>query len=94
MVRKHYYHRDLQGSFSMKAVLPTVAPDMDYADLDEVQDGGSAQAAYLEAIHPETDEDRRDDLAAKLLVYCERDTLAMIKVEEALAGDAPEMSEA
>ena len=92
VVRRHYYHRDLQGSFSMKAVLPTVAPDMDYADLDEVQDGGSAQAAYLEAIHPETDEDRRDDLAAKLLVYCERDTLAMIKVEEALAGDAPEMS--
>jgi len=94
VVRKHYYHRDLQGSFSMKAVLPTVAPDLDYADLEEVQDGDGAQAAYLEAIRPETTEDRRDDLAAKLLVYCERDTLGMIKVEEALAGDAQEMSEA
>ncbi len=94
VVRKHYYHRELQGSFSMKAVLPTVAPEMDYADLDEVQDGDGAQAAYLEAIHPETTEDRRDDLGAKLLVYCERDTLAMIKVEEALAGAAPEVSEA
>ena len=62
--------------------------------LDEVQDGDDAQAAYLEAVHPETTEDRRDDLGAKLLVYCERDTLAMIKVEEALAGGVPEMSEA
>jgi hypothetical protein len=89
VVRAHYYHRDLQGSFSMKAVLPTVAPDMDYSKLDEVQDGGGAQLAYLEAIHPETGEARRDELATRLLAYCERDTLAMIKVEEALARRAP-----
>jgi hypothetical protein len=94
VVRNHYYHRDLFGSFSMKAVLPTVAPDMDYSGLDEVQDGGGAQMAYLEAIRPETTEARREALRAKLLAYCERDTLAMIEVERALARGAPEMSPA
>ena len=24
--RNHYYHRDMRGSWSIKAVLPTVAP--------------------------------------------------------------------
>jgi hypothetical protein len=94
VVRAHYYHRDLQGSFSMKAVLPKVAPAMDYAGLDEVQDGGGAQAAYLAAIDPATTAGRRDELGAKLLDYCERDTLAMIEVEKALLGGAPEMSPA
>jgi hypothetical protein len=88
LVRAHYYHRDLNGSFSMKDVLPTVAPDLDYADLHEVHDGGDAQRAYLEAIDPDTTELRKDELATNLLAYCERDTLAMIRVEEALAGVA------
>jgi predicted RecB family nuclease len=79
VVRNHYYHRDMFGSFSMKAVLPTVAPEMDYSGLDEVQDGGAAQLAYLEAIQPETTEVRREALRAKLLAYCERDTLAMTR---------------
>jgi len=83
VVRQHYYHRDLQGSFSMKAVLPTVAPGMDYAGLDEVQDGDAAQMAYLEAIAIEA---RREELRARLLAYCERDTLAMVEVEKALSG--------
>ena len=91
IVRKHYYHRDLFGSFSMKAVLPTVALKMDYAELDEVQDGEAAQMAYLEAIQLETAEARRQALRAKLLAYCERDTLAMIEVEKALARGASEM---
>lgn len=88
LVRAHYYHRDLNGSFSMKHVLPTVAPDLDYADLDEVHDGGDAQLAYLEAIDPDTTESRKDELATNLLAYCERDTLAMIRVEETLASAA------
>jgi hypothetical protein len=72
----------------MKDVLPAVAPDLDYADLHEVHDGGDAQRAYLEAIDPDTTEARKDELATNLLAYCERDTLAMIRVEEALAGVA------
>jgi hypothetical protein len=59
-----------------------------------VRDGGNAQLAYLEAIHPDTTEARRDELATCLLAYCERDTLGMIRVEEALAGGVKEMNPA
>ena len=47
IVRANYYHRALRGSFSIKAVLPTIAPDLDYGTLNEVTDGTSAQVAYL-----------------------------------------------
>ncbi len=49
VTRANWYHRDQRGSWSIKAVLPTVAPELDYSTL-EVKDGGSAQDAYLEAI--------------------------------------------
>ena len=80
LVRNHYYHPEMYGSFSIKAVLPTVAPDLDYSNLDEVQDGGSAQAAFLEAINLETDLERKKDLEKKMLVYCGMDTMAMVKM--------------
>ena len=49
--REHYYHPAMMGSWSIKAVLPTIAPDLDYSNL-EVGDGGAAQEAYLRAIWP------------------------------------------
>lgn len=48
VTRATWYHRDQRGSWSIKAVLPTVAPELDYGDL-HVKDGSSAQQAYLEA---------------------------------------------
>src|SRR5262249_20061063 len=52
--KQHYDHAALNGSWSLKAVLPTVAPDLDYTKLREVQDGLAAQRAYLEASAPNT----------------------------------------
>ncbi|MBJ6980342.1 DUF2779 domain-containing protein [Luteimonas sp. MC1572] len=80
--RRHYYHRDMRGSWSIKAVLPTIAPDLDYADLG-VADGGAAQSAYLEACAPGTHEDDRERLRTQLLAYCARDTWAMVRLEHA-----------
>ena len=77
--REHYYHRDMHGSWSIKKVLPTIAPDLDYSNL-EVGDGGAAQTAYLEAIDSATSSERREALRAQLLAYCERDTLAMVRL--------------
>ncbi|WP_176593024.1 DUF2779 domain-containing protein [Sphingobium sp. EM0848] len=77
VTRANWYHRDQRGSWSIKAVLPTVAPDLDYTEL-EVKDGGNAQAAYLEAISPTTTDDRRAALDVALRTYCGRDTEAMI----------------
>ncbi len=77
ITRANWYHRDQRGSWSIKAVLPTIAAEMDYAGL-EVKDGGSAQEAYVEAIAAGTTSARRIALDAALRAYCGRDTEAMI----------------
>ena len=78
--REHYYHPAMRGSWSIKAVLPTVAPDLSYATLGEIQDGLAAQAAYFEAIAARTTAARRADLAAALRAYCRQDTLALYRL--------------
>ena len=59
-MRRGYYHPDQHGSWSIKAVAPLIAPDVRYEDLDEVQEGGAAQTAYLELIDPSTSQERKD----------------------------------
>lgn len=83
VARAHYYHPSQRGSWSIKAVLPAMFPDdpaLSYQKLDGVQDGGGAQAAYLEAIHPATQTERKVQLREQLLAYCKLDTLAMVKM--------------
>jgi hypothetical protein len=85
VAKNHYYHRDQRGSFSIKAVLPTLLPELAYGDL-EIADGEDAQLAYVEATDPGCSEDRRSELAAGLVAYCERDTLAMVEIYRKLLG--------
>jgi len=80
LAERGYYHPAMMGSWSIKAVLPTVAPDLDYAKLGEVQDGGQAGVAYLEAIDPGTTTERRQAIDAALRAYCANDTLAMVRL--------------
>lgn len=86
IARANWYHRDQRGSWSIKAVLPTVAPEMNYSSL-EVSDGGSAQAAYLEAIADSCADERRKALDGALRTYCGRDTEAMIVLARRLGAD-------
>ena len=53
-VRAHYYHPAMMGSWSIKRVLPTIAPDLDYANLDDVQSGDMVEPVYFEMIDPAT----------------------------------------
>lgn len=80
ITRDNYYHPAMKGSWSIKAVLPTIAPDLDYKNLSGVQHGGEAQEAYVEAIASETLSERRAQLRSGLLAYCERDTDAMVRL--------------
>jgi hypothetical protein len=80
VTRANYYHPDMLGSWSIKAVLPTIAPDMDYAALEGIHEGTEASAAYLEAVHPETAPERREELRRNLLRYCRHDTEAMVRL--------------
>jgi len=82
IARAHYYHPAQKGSWSLKAVLPTIAPEMDYGNLTYVADGGGAQLAYLEIIAPETSVTRKDELTRALHVYCRRDTDGMVRIAQ------------
>ena len=85
LIRKHCYHQEFHGSFSIKSVLPALVPDLDYSDL-EVSDGMQAEAAYTDMIRQETPADRRKQLRESLLAYCMRDTEAEVRLFEALRG--------
>ena len=80
LTRDHYAHPALNGSYSLKRVLPTIPGDLDHAALAEVRDGLSAQAAYHEAIEPATSGARRTELRSGLLDYCRLDTLALVRL--------------
>ena len=48
IVKNHYYHPDMKGSWSIKKVLPCLVPELSYEALGKVQDGTQAQQAYLQ----------------------------------------------
>jgi len=85
IVRDHVYHPDFGGSFSLKDVLPALVPGLGYDDL-EIQDGTTASTA-LQALLLDADalgpEERRT-IRRALLGYCERDSLAMVRLHERL----------
>lgn len=87
VVKEHFYDSSMEGSFSIKKVLPVVAPDLDYGELGDVQEGTSAQVAYLYAVFdPNATPNRKADLEKKLRIYCRHDTWAMVEVAHFLAG--------
>lgn len=85
IAREYYYHPAMKGSWSIKKVIPTIAPELDYSNLQNVASSGDAPLAYLEATHPETTEARRAELDAALRRYCANDTLAMVRLVETLS---------
>ena len=85
LARQHYYHPDMHGSWSLKNVLPTVAPELSYAELS-VSHGGEAQAAFLEMLAMQKGSAERESLRHSLLEYCERDTYALVVLARFFAG--------
>ena len=86
ITRDYYYHHAMKGSWSIKKVIPTIAPDLDYGNLQNVASSGDAPLAYLEATHPGTTEARRAELDAALRRYCANDTFAMVRLMTALGN--------
>ena len=87
IAREHFYHPDQHGSWSIKAVLPAICPDLHYADIDGVQDGGAAMDAYLEALSPQTTAARKAEIEQQLLAYCALDTRALVRLWAAFTGN-------
>ena len=82
----YYYVPAMQGSFSIKSVLPALFPDepsLNYHNLDErCQNGGNAMTLFPRIQYMEPVEAKASREA--LLRYCELDTWAMVKVWERL----------
>jgi CRISPR/Cas system-associated exonuclease Cas4 (RecB family) len=91
VARERYYHPSQQGSWSIKKVLPAIATDLDYEELEGVQDGGSAMAVFSEAIAAETSLIRKSEIEAELLAYCRLDTIALVRLWSFFTGTPVKM---
>ena len=80
VVAAYYYHPRMRGSWSIKALLPQIAPDLDYSELEEIQEGNAASSGYLEAIAGDTSDGRRREISRQLRAYCRLDTEAMVRL--------------
>src|SRR6266699_1408559 len=95
VIRRHVYHPDFGGGFSIKRTLPALVSGLSYADL-KVQDGEVATVELQRLMFQgaEMPAGERAALRAALLAYCERDTWAMVKLLEklrSLVGDQLEL---
>lgn len=83
--QRWYYDRKMEGSYSIKYVLPAICPgdpELDYKNLEEIHNGNEAATAFsaLSEMSAEDAERTRKNL----LAYCRLDTLALVKVWEKL----------
>ena len=87
--QKNSWYSDprFEGSASIKKVLPVVVPSLSYKELD-IQNGGSAQALWMQAVLDGTRDDK-EKILDDLLKYCGLDTLAMVEIYEVLKKSQP-----
>lgn len=76
--KEMYIHPKFLGSWSIKNVLPVMAPELSYKNL-KINKGDIAMLTWWKMV------DKKDKKEAKdLLEYCKLDTLAMVKIWEKL----------
>jgi predicted RecB family nuclease len=79
VVRNNVYHHAFAGSYSLKAVLPALVPEMTYDGMivDDGQDAGLAWESLRRGGLGQVEQDR---IKEGLLDYCGQDTLALAKL--------------
>tara|TARA_R110000737_G_scaffold336727_1_gene356405 strand:+ start:15560 stop:17035 length:1476 start_codon:yes stop_codon:yes gene_type:complete len=81
---RSYYTPEMQGSYSIKKVLPALVPELSYSDLN-IKEGGTASNTFSQMVQGIFEGDihstRKD-----LLEYCKMDTLAMVRILGVLRG--------
>ena len=79
--QRKYYTKEMHGSASIKAVLPALYPndpELNYHNLPVVHNGKEASETFL-SLKGKTKEEQ-EKIRQGLLVYCELDTYAMVKI--------------
>ncbi len=80
-----YYVKEMEGSASIKKVLPALYPNdpnLDYHNLDQVHKGDEASNAYLSL--KDLPKEEEEKLRLNMLKYCGLDTYAMVKIYDKL----------
>ena len=80
--QKDYYCYQMEGSYSLKAVLPALVNNLSYNGM-AISDGNMAMDAYYRMCS-EKDSAEVEKIRKALLEYCRLDTLAMVKILEKL----------
>lgn len=83
--KRWYYTKEMQGSYSIKFVLPALFPDdpsLNYHNLEGVHNGGEASNTFMAM--QKMNKKELEEWREHLLRYCELDTFAMVKVLEKL----------
>ncbi|MBP2673475.1 MAG: hypothetical protein H6Q84_315 [Deltaproteobacteria bacterium] len=78
--QRDIYHWRMNGSYSLKSVLPVLVPEMTYEGM-EIGDGEMASRAYL-AMEEISRPAELARLRKALLEYCRQDTLGMVRLLE------------
>ena len=87
--KRWFYLPEMGNSASIKSVLPAIAPEFSYSDL-EISDGGSSSTLFHASILDDTQ--NTPELWENLLRYCERDTYGMVVIFEYLKRELEEYS--
>ncbi|WP_121626779.1 DUF2779 domain-containing protein [Poseidonibacter antarcticus] len=85
--KKYYVTPSMNGSYSIKYVLPALVPKFAqaYKELDGVQNGSQAMNAF--ANMSKMEEGEKERMRTALIEYCKLDTLAMVKILEKLNSE-------
>ena len=82
-MRNHVYHPAFAGSYSLKAVLPALVPEMSYDGM-AVANGQDAGLAWESLVRGGLERCERERTRKALLDYCGKDTLALVRLLDKL----------
>jgi hypothetical protein len=91
LARQGYYHPEQRGSWSLKAIQPTLPPCDDllaYSAMEDVADGLAAQAAYMDQIDPCFIGEQKDKQLTNMKVYCKADTRGLAHFVDVIEASA------
>jgi len=81
--RRHLYHPQMEGSASLKSVLPAFVPNLAYEGL-AISNGEIASITYNRCIRGLVPQEEKQQIFEDLREYCKLDTMAEVKLVEVL----------
>lgn len=84
LISDYVYHPDFRGSFSIKVVLPSLVPDLSYQEC-AIRNGEVAITRFARMAVGDIPATEISLTRLELLHYCRIDTLAMVRLHEALS---------